>query len=117
KIEVVEVPRTTRRAPNLKFEAARPSGRDVLKVNEVYKAYGENRVLNGVSLEVKRGDRLAVIGANGLGKSTLLKILVGQLRADQGHAEWGHETRVGYFAQDHAELLHDSRLTPLIFVW
>lgn len=117
KIEVVEVPRTTRRAPNLKFEAARPSGRDVLKVNEVYKAYGENRVLNGVSLEVKRGDRLAVIGANGLGKSTLLKILVGQLRADQGQAEWGHETRVGYFAQDHAELLHDSRLTPLNFVW
>jgi ATPase subunit of ABC transporter with duplicated ATPase domains len=117
KIEVVEVPRTTRRAPNLRFETIRPSGRDVLKVDNVHKAYGENRVLNGVSLEVKRGDRLAVIGANGLGKSTLLKILVEQLTADTGKATWGHETKVGYFAQDHAELLDDVRLTPLNFVW
>jgi ATPase subunit of ABC transporter with duplicated ATPase domains len=117
KIEVVEVPRTTRRAPNLKFETIRPSGRDVLKVEQLFKAYGANRVLNGVSLEVKRGDRLAVIGANGLGKSTLLKILVGQLTADSGKAEWGHETKIGYFAQDHAEVLNDSRLTPLNFVW
>lgn len=117
KIEVVEVPRTTRRAPNLRFETLRPSGRDVLKVDNVHKAYGENRVLNGVSLEVKRGDRLAVIGANGLGKSTLLKILVEQLKADAGRVTWGHETKVGYFAQDHAELLDDVRLTPLNFVW
>lgn len=117
KIEVVEVPRTTRRAPNLRFETIRPSGRDVLKVDEVHKAYGTNRVLNGVSLEVKRGERLAVIGANGLGKSTLLKIMVGQLSADKGKADWGHETKIGYFAQDHAELLNDSRLTPLNFVW
>ncbi len=117
KIEVIEVPRTTRRAPNLRFETIRPSGRDVLKVDNVHKAYGENRVLNGVSLEVKRGDRLAVIGANGLGKSTLLKILVGQLTADAGKVEWGHETKVGYFAQDHAELLDDVRMTPLNFVW
>ncbi len=117
KIEVVEVPRTTRRAPNLKFETIRPSGRDVLKVEQVHKAYGDNRVLNGISLEVKRGDRLAVIGANGLGKSTLLKILVGQLDADAGKAAWGHEVKVGYFAQDHADLLNDSRLTPLNFVW
>lgn len=117
KIEVVEVPRTTRRAPNLKFETIRPSGRDVLKVEHLFKAYGANRVLNGVSLEVKRGDRLAVIGANGLGKSTLLKILVGQLTADSGKVDWGHETKIGYFAQDHAEVLNDSRLTPLNFVW
>jgi ATPase subunit of ABC transporter with duplicated ATPase domains len=117
KIEVVEVPRTTRRAQNLKFETIRPSGRDVLKVEHLFKAYGANRVLNGVSLEVKRGDRLAVIGANGLGKSTLLKILVGQLTADSGKVDWGHETKIGYFAQDHAEVLNDSRLTPLNFVW
>src|SRR5690606_38270333 len=117
KIAVVEVPRTTRRAPNLRFETIRPSGRDVLKVENVHKAYGENRVLSGVSLEVKRGDRLAVIGANGLGKSPLLKLLVETLEPDAGKVTWGHETRVGYFAQDHAELLDDARLTPLNFVW
>lgn len=117
KIEVVEVPRTTRRAPNLRFETLRPSGRDVLRVDDVHKAFGSHRVLNGVSFDLKRSERIAVIGANGLGKSTLLKILVGRLEADAGKVTWGHETHIGYFAQDHAELLDNPRLTPLNFVW
>ncbi len=117
KIEVVEVPRTTRRAPHLRFQQERPSGRDVLRATSLYKAFGAQRVLTDVSLELRRGERLAVIGANGLGKSTLLKILVGQLVADQGQVEWGHEVRIGYFAQDHAELLNDGAQTPLSFVW
>lgn len=117
KIEVVEVPRTTRRAPSLRFDTLRPSGRDVLRVVDVCKAFGAHRVLNGVSLELKRGERLAVIGANGLGKSTLLKIVLGRLGADAGTVTWGHETHLGYFAQDHAELLDNPRLTPLNFVW
>jgi ATPase subunit of ABC transporter with duplicated ATPase domains len=117
KIEVVEVPRTTRRSPHLRFDTVRPSGRDVLRVEQVHKAFESHRVLNGVSLELKRGERIAIIGANGLGKSTLLKILVGRLGADQGKVTWGHETHIGYFAQDHAELLDNPRLTPLNFVW
>lgn len=117
KIEVIEVPRTTRRAPNLRFDTVRPSGRDVVRVEDLHKAFGAHRVLNGVSLDLKRGERIGVIGANGLGKSTLLKILVGRLAADAGKVTWGHETHLGYFAQDHAELLDNPRLTPLNFVW
>jgi ATPase subunit of ABC transporter with duplicated ATPase domains len=70
-----------------------------------------------VSLTVRRGERIAVIGPNGLGKSTLLKIATGNHGADDGTVKWGHETRVGYFAQDHHEALVDEDATPLDVVW
>jgi len=117
KIEVEELPQTSRRAPLFAFEQIRPSGRDVLSVEGISKAYGDKQVLRGVNLNVRRGERIAVIGANGLGKSTLLKILVGALDADVGRSEWGHEVKVGYFAQDHKELLTDPKLSVLDFVW
>jgi ABC-type multidrug transport system ATPase subunit len=60
---------------------------------------------------------LAVIGANGLGKSTLLKIIMERLKADQGKIRLGHEVRLGYFAQDHHELLGSDKQTPLDFIW
>ncbi|MEZ4406273.1 MAG: ABC-F family ATP-binding cassette domain-containing protein [Polyangiales bacterium] len=117
KIEVEEVAESTRRTPSFRFEQVRASGRDVLSVENVSKSFGEKRVLRGVSVEVRRGERLAVIGPNGLGKSTLLKIAVGALDADEGAAEWGHEVRVGYFAQDHRDLLPDPNTTPLQYIW
>jgi ATPase subunit of ABC transporter with duplicated ATPase domains len=117
KIEVEELPQTSRRAPRFHFEQVRPSGKVVLEATGLRKAFGENRVLGGVDLTIRRGERVAVIGANGLGKSTLLKLLVERLNPDQGEFEWGHEVKVGYFAQDHKELLTDPSLTPLQFVW
>jgi len=83
----------------------------------VSKAYGAKKVLVDVSLTVRRGERVAVIGPNGLGKSTLLKIATGNLASDEGSVKWGHETRVGYFAQDHHEALVDPDATPLDIVW
>ncbi|NIP58450.1 MAG: ABC-F family ATP-binding cassette domain-containing protein, partial [Actinobacteria bacterium] len=77
--------------PTFRLEQRRPSGRDVLKVKGLEKSYGSNRVLPGVDLEVRRGDRLAIIGPNGIGKSTLLKIIVGEVEADAGAIDWGHE--------------------------
>jgi ABC-type multidrug transport system ATPase subunit len=62
---------------------------------------------------LRRGERIGIIGPNGLGKSTLLKILVRRLAADAGHAHWGHEVRFGYFPQDHREVLDDPDATPL----
>ncbi len=97
-----ELPRSSRRYPVFRFEQARPCGREALKVNGVSKSYGANQVLSDVSLRVNRGDRLAILGPNGIGKSTLLKILAGDLRADSGSVEWGHQAQPGYFAQDHA---------------
>ena len=100
---LVALPRTSRRWPVFRFEQARPSGKEVVRVKGVSKSYGDNQVLEGVELEVVRGDRLAVMGPNGIGKSTLLKIMTGRVEADRGSVEWGYETRPGYFAQDQGD--------------
>ncbi len=117
KEEIAELADTSRREPRFHFEPLRPSGRDVLVVDGLAKAYGAKKVLEGVSLTVRRGERVAVIGANGLGKSTLLKIVTENLEADRGKVEWGHEVRVGYFPQDHHEVLEDPNQTALDAVW
>jgi ATPase subunit of ABC transporter with duplicated ATPase domains len=117
RIEVAEIKASSRRAPLFRFAPERASGRDVLAVEGVSKSYGEKSVLRDVSLSVRRGEKIAIIGANGLGKSTLLKIIVGALAADGGTVRFGHEARVGYFAQDHHELLKTATMTPLDYLW
>jgi ATPase subunit of ABC transporter with duplicated ATPase domains len=113
RIEVEELELSSRRSPAFRFVAERPSGRDVLELRGISKAYGEKRVLDQVSLTVRRGERVGVIGQNGLGKSTLLKIATGALASDAGSVNWGYETRVGYFAQDHHDVLVRPDATPL----
>jgi ATPase subunit of ABC transporter with duplicated ATPase domains len=117
KIDIEELPQTSRRAPYFKFEQQRKSGREVVSVDGVSKSYDDNRVLTDVSLTVRRGERVAIIGANGIGKSTLLRILVGALEPDTGEVTWGYETSVGYFAQDHRELLGERAMTVLDYLW
>jgi len=117
KIEVEKLESSSRRAPKFQFLPARQSGRDVLTIDHVSKSYGEKRVLRDVSIEVRKSERVAIIGPNGLGKSTLLKIAVGRLDADGGSVKWGHEARVGYFPQDHREVLSDPNKTPLDIIW
>src|SRR6185369_16223057 len=117
KIEVAELAASSRRTPQFRVTPERPSGREVLDLGRVSKAYGDKVVLKDVSLIVRRGERVAIIGPNGLGKSTLLKIATDNLDADAGSVKWGHETRVGYFAQDHHEALVDPDATPLDVVW
>jgi ATPase subunit of ABC transporter with duplicated ATPase domains len=90
---------------------------DVLEVEARVEGVRRKPVLVDVSLTVRRGERVAVIGPNGLGKSTLLKIATGNLDADAGTVKWGHETHVGYFAQDHHESLVDPEKTPIDFIW
>ncbi|MDE2975223.1 MAG: ABC-F family ATP-binding cassette domain-containing protein [Gemmatimonadota bacterium] len=97
---LVELPKSSRRRPAFRFEQRRPSGRRVVKVSGVTKSFGDNRVLDGVDLRVARGDRLAIVGPNGIGKSTLLKVMTGRIDADAGAVDWGYETYPGYFAQD-----------------
>jgi ATPase subunit of ABC transporter with duplicated ATPase domains len=113
KIEVAELAESSRRTPMFKVIPERPSGREVLEVAGINKSYGDNRVLTDLSLLVRRGERVAIIGPNGLGKSTLLRIIVERLEADTGSVKWGHEVRVGYFPQDHREVLDDPETTPL----
>ncbi|MDX1578273.1 MAG: ATP-binding cassette domain-containing protein, partial [Gemmatimonadota bacterium] len=97
------LPGSSRRYPTFRFRSRRPSGRTVLDLKGIEKAFGENEVLHGVDLTVARGDRLAIMGPNGIGKSTLLRIAVGELEADEGSVTWGHETHPSYFAQDQHE--------------
>lgn len=104
KITIDELPQSSRRYPKFRFPQRRPSGRDVVAVKDVAKAYDDHIVLMDVGFEVRRGERIAVIGPNGIGKSTLLKILVGDLEPDEGSVTWGHEPHIQYFAQDHADL-------------
>ncbi|HLK94018.1 MAG TPA: ABC-F family ATP-binding cassette domain-containing protein [Polyangia bacterium] len=113
KIEVAELAESSRRTPLFKVVPERPSGREVLELTDIGKSYGDKRVLTDLSLLVRRGERVAVIGPNGLGKSTLLRIIVERLEADTGSVKWGHEVRVGYFPQDHREVLDDPETTPL----
>lgn len=88
--------------PRLNFEICRPSGATALKVHSISKAYGDKKVLHKISFEVERGDRVAFLGANGIGKSTLLEILTGTLPADEGSFEWGFAAYHAYFPQDHS---------------
>ena len=115
--EMVELPRSSRRYPAFRFEQRRASGRDVLVLKGVKKAFGDNEVLHGVDLLVQKGDRLAIMGPNGIGKSTLFKIAMGELAADAGESEWGYEAHPGYFAQDHREKLSPPNQTAEAWVW
>jgi len=115
--ELQELPGSSRRYPKFRFTPRRPSGRDVLKISGIRKAFGDNEVLHGVDLLVHRGDRVAIMGPNGIGKSTLLKIVMGELEADQGKVEWGYETHLGYFAQDHEEEFQGGKETTEQWLW
>ena len=117
KIEITELPQTSRRHPRFRFNQRRPSGREVLDVKGVSKAYDDNIVLLDVSLKVLRGDKVAIIGPNGIGKSTLLKICMNEVEPDEGAPIWGYETHIGYFPQDHAEALGNPNGSVLSCLW
>jgi ATPase subunit of ABC transporter with duplicated ATPase domains len=117
RIVIDKLPTSSRRYPTFRFFQRRPAGRQVLELAGVSKAYGDHHVLEDVSLTVQRGDRLAILGPNGIGKSTLLKIAMGALPADAGRVEWGYETWPGYFAQDHREAIEASEQTVEAWFW
>jgi ATPase subunit of ABC transporter with duplicated ATPase domains len=117
RIEIPELPRSSRRYPRFHFVPTRQSGKDVLNIQRVRKTYGDHQVLSDVSLLVRRNERVAIIGPNGIGKSTLLKSAVGLLPVDGGAITWGFETKVSYFAQDHAEAFGNPDMTVLEWLW
>lgn len=108
KIELPDVKKSSRLSPHFAFVPSRPSGKQVLTVDNIAKTFGEKQVLNKIKLEIKRGEKVAIIGHNGIGKSTLLKIMLDLLPPDTGSVTWGHEVNTAYFAQDHHEMLKQS---------
>jgi ATPase subunit of ABC transporter with duplicated ATPase domains len=117
KIEIPELKRSSRRYPSLNFEIARPSGKDVLSVKNLSKSYSEKSVLKDVSFDVQRQERVAIIGPNGVGKSTLLKVIALEQNVSSGHFKWGYEASVGYFAQDHDVILRKSHADAEAWIW
>jgi ATPase subunit of ABC transporter with duplicated ATPase domains len=78
----------------------------VLNVDAISKHFKDRKILNNVGFSVIRGEKIIIIGPNGVGKSTLLKIIMNLLAQDAGKVEWGHEVMKSYFAQDHHEMLN-----------
>ena len=106
-MEEIIIKRSSRQWPKFSFQQKRPSGIVALSVNNLGKSY-DHPVLRDLTFEVGRGTRLAVIGPNGIGKSTLIKILAGELKADSGKINWGYETIRGYFPQNHADVVEPT---------
>jgi len=101
------VPVFTDKTRNLsfRFKSCERSGDVALKTAQIGHAFGSKRVLDSVSLEVKRGQHIGIVGDNGAGKTTLLRILSGELILQDGEILPGHKTKTGYYAQHHAETL------------
>lgn len=105
RMDMVEVDVHDNRAMKFNFPLAPPSGRIVVRVENVSKNYGEKLVFENVSFEINKGEKVAFVGKNGMGKTTLARIIAGELEASSGEASLGHNVELGYFAQHHAENL------------
>lgn len=100
-IEGLDISPSSRKYPNLQFKPFRPSGAIPLKIHNLSKSFGDKQVLHQVNFEVAKGERIAFLGANGIGKSTLLEIITHSLEPCQGYVKWGHAAQFAYFPQDH----------------
>lgn len=109
KIEIVEVDEVDTSALNIKFPPAPRSGNYPVIVDNLGKSYGDHVVFKGASFTVARGEKIALVGKNGQGKSTLVKAIMGEIDYD-GTLQVGHNSMIGYFAQNQASLL-DENLT------
>ena len=104
KIERIDRPGIDKRGTRITFDAKIKSGNDVLKIEELSKAFGENQLFNNLSFLIRRGERVALIGENGKGKTTLFRIICGFIEGDDGHARLGRNVFVGYYDQEQKDL-------------
>ena len=100
KLKLEDMKRSNIQAPFIKFELKAPSGKQTLTLEGIDKRYGGNEVIQPFSALVTRGEKICVIGKNGVGKTTLVKMIAGELQPDRGHVKWGHQAQVGYLPQD-----------------
>ena len=111
KIDRIEVDEEDNAVMNVRFPISVTPGKVVLEIDDVSKSYGEKEVLSHVSLLVERGSKIAFVGQNGQGKTTLAKMIIGETDY-QGTIKLGHNVQLGYFAQNQADYL-DGELTVL----
>jgi ATPase subunit of ABC transporter with duplicated ATPase domains len=123
RLQTSELAKSNIQRPYIRFDMKRPSGRHPLEVKGLSKSYEDTRVIQNFTASVTRGEKIALIGRNGAGKTTMLKSLVRnatgfidppdqEFAIDDGTVTWGHEVAVGYFAQDHKESIRGG--VPII---
>jgi ATP-binding cassette subfamily F protein 3 len=108
KVERIEIPEEDNKKFNLNFGQAPRSGRVVMDIQHVDMSYGPKKVLSDLSIYIERGDKVAFVGQNGQGKSTLAKLVVGDLNPSNGKIEWGANVYLSYYAQNQSETLDTS---------
>ncbi|WP_121525229.1 ABC-F family ATPase [Gibbsiella quercinecans] len=114
KIQLEEVKASSRQNPFIRFEQDKKLFRNALEVEALNKGFDNGPLFSKLNLMVEVGEKVAVLGTNGIGKSTLLKTLVGDLQPDSGTVKWSENAKIGYYAQDH-EYEFDDALT--VFDW
>lgn len=112
KVERIEAPVEVSKSMNIKFAEVPRSGREVVKAVDISKAFGEKKVFSGLNFAIERGERVAFVGQNGQGKTTMAKIMAGLLPPTSGKIEEGSNMHLSYYAQNQSELL-DLKSTVL----
>ncbi|MDZ4799747.1 MAG: ATP-binding cassette domain-containing protein [Bryobacteraceae bacterium] len=123
RLQTSDLARSNIQRPFIRFQMARPSGRHPLEIKGLSKSYDDQRVLRNFTASIPRGEKIALIGRNGAGKTTMLRSLIRnapgfvdpveqEFDIDSGEVLWGHETAVGYFSQDHKESIRKG--VPII---
>jgi len=129
RLQTSELARSNIQRPYIRFDTVRPSGRVPLEVKKLTKSYGGLKVIQHFSASITRGEKIALTGRNGAGKTTMLKSLIRnagefigpaerQFPIDSGHVAWGHEVTIGYFPQDFSYTIDKSRgMTAMEWLW
>ena len=115
KMERIEAPTHEKEGSKIKFEASIKSGYDILHIEDMNKSYGEKTLFTNLNIDLKRGEKVALIGENGRGKTTLFKIIMDKVEADKGIKVLGTNVNVGYYDQEQSDLNLDK--TILDEVW
>jgi ATPase subunit of ABC transporter with duplicated ATPase domains len=105
KLQVSDLKRSNIERPFIQFLVKKPSGKQTLTIDGLSKRWPDRVVCEDLTTLINKGDKVAIIGTNGVGKTTLCKLLVGELEPDAGTIEWGHEASVGYLPQDHGDTI------------
>lgn len=106
KIKLDEVKASSRQNPFIRFEQDKKLYRNALEVKQLSKGFTEKPLFKNVNLQIEVGEKVAVLGTNGIGKTTLLRTLIEEILADSGDIKWSENAEIGYYAQDHAAEFH-----------
>ncbi len=115
KTQSVEVKPSSRVSPYIRFKMAKPLGKDVIIAKNISKSYGSLKVFENITLSINKGEKVAIIGTNGVGKTTLIKSLMKSLEPDAGSVEWGMSVIASFFPQDHKEGIMEDK--PTLVDW